>query len=330
MINGYGRIGRLLHRMTWADKSLNIAAINSRATAENHAYLLKYDSTYGKFDQGVTFTENTLSVNGQVTKVFIDKNPGDIDLKRENIDVVIECTGKFKDRASCELQLKAGAKKVIISAPGKGEDICIVVGVNSKKYEPKKHHIISNASCTTNCLAPVVATLDREFGLTHAFMTTIHAVTRSQTPVDASSDKDLRKGRGFVDSFIPTTTGSDSAIGMIFPHLDGKIKATAVRVPFSTVSLIDLVGKLKKKVDETTVNKAFEKAGKTYLKGILGISYEPLVSVDYKKDERSAIIDALSTTVLSGDSVKVFAWYDNEWAYTKRLYDLTKLVASQM
>ncbi|KKU29177.1 MAG: Glyceraldehyde-3-phosphate dehydrogenase, type I [Candidatus Amesbacteria bacterium GW2011_GWA2_47_11b] len=326
-INGYGRIGRILHRILLDDPELDLVAINSRSSAENLAYLLKYDSTYGKLPRDISFGEDYLKVDTKKIKVFVNKNPGEINFKELGVDIVAECTGKFRDRAACEKQLGSGARKVVISAPGKGEDACIVMGINHDKYAGDKQHIISNASCTTNCLAVVVKVLHEKFGIKCAHMTTIHAVTRSQNVVDGSSDKDLRKGRSLLDSFIPTSTGSDKAIGLIFPDLQGKISATAIRVPFSTVSMIDLVAQLKEKVTPELVNQAFEKASQDELKGILGISFEPLVSIDYKGETRSAVVDSLSTNVLDDNLVKVFAWYDNEWGYTTRFYDLIRLVA---
>ena len=330
LINGYGRIGRVLHRILLDDEELDLVVINSRSSAENLAYLLKYDSTYGKLSRDISFGEDYLQVDDKKIKVFVNKNPGEIDFKELGIDIVAECTGKFRDRSACEKQLNGGAKKVVISAPGKAEDVCIVMGVNDDKYETGKHHIISNASCTTNCLAVVVKVLHERFGIKCAHMTTIHAVTRSQNVVDGSSDKDLRKGRSLLDSFIPTSTGSDKAIGLIFPDLQGKISATSIRVPFSTVSMIDLVAQLKSKVTREVVNQAFEEASKGGLKGTLGISFDPLVSVDYKGEARSAVVDGLSTSVLDDNLVKVFAWYDNEWGYTTRFYDLIRLVAQSL
>ena len=329
-INGYGRIGRLLHRILLDDKRFNIVGINSRSNTESHALLLKYDSTYGILDAKVSCGKSFLRVNGHKIKVHVNKNPGEIDFNKENVDVVAECTGKFRDKESCQKQLDAGAKKVVISAPSEGEDISIVMGVNHRNYRPRKHHILSNASCTTNCLASVIKVLNEEFGVKHAHMTTIHAVTRSQNIVDASHGKCPRRTRSLLDSVIPTTTGAAKAIGKIFPDLNGKINAICVRVPFTTVSLIDLVVQLGKKTSSEKVNTAFVKASKTNLKNTIGVSFEPLVSVDYKGESNSAVIDALSTKVVGGKLVKVLAWYDNEWGYTQRLADLLKLVGSHL
>jgi glyceraldehyde 3-phosphate dehydrogenase len=329
-INGYGRIGRLLHRILLDDKRFNIVGINSRSNTESHALLLKYDSTYGILDAKVSSGKNFLKVNGHKIKVHVDKDPGEIDFKKENVDVVAECTGKFRDKEPCQKQLDAGAKKVVISAPGKSEDISIVMGVNHQNYHPKQHHIISNASCTTNCLASVIKVLKEEFGVEHAHMTTIHAVTRLQNIVDASHRKCPRRTRSLLSSMIPTTTGAAKAIGKIFPDLDGKINAICIRVPFTTVSLIDLVVQLNKKVSPEKINAAFEKAAKTNLKNILSISYEPLVSIDYKGESNSAVVDALSTELVGGKLAKVLAWYDNEWGYTQRLADLLGLVSNRL
>jgi glyceraldehyde 3-phosphate dehydrogenase len=243
---------------------------------------------------------------------------------------VAECTGKFRDKDSCQQQLKAGAKKVVISAPGKEEDISIVLGVNDSDYDSKKHHVISNASCTTNCLAPVVKVLEENFGIQHAHMTTIHSVTRSQNLVDASHPKCPRRARGVLDSFIPTTTGAAKAIVLVFPKLEGRIDAACVRVPFSTVSAIDLTAELKKNTNIEEINQAFTRAAKKELQGIIGVSDKPLVSIDFKQDSRSAIVDSLLTNVIDNSLARVFAWYDNEWGYVCRLADLLRLVNQKL
>lgn len=331
LINGYGRIGRILHRICLEtdDCPYEVAAINSRATPDSHAYLLKYDSVYKTLPNEINYGDDYISIDGQKIKVFINKNPGEIDLRKLGIEIVAECTGVFRDKQSCDKQLKAGAKKVVISAPGKDEHISIVMGINQHLYDPKKHKYISNASCTTNCLAPVVKVLDDNFGLQYAQMTTIHAVTRTQSMVDASNSR-VRRGRSALNSMIPTSTGASKAIGKVLPHLDGKIAGLSVRVPFATVSLIDLVASLEKKVDEEKVNHAFTKASVNKLRDILGISSEPLVSVDYIGESRSAVVDGLSTTVVNDKFVKVLAWYDNEWGYTSRLNDLICMVSQHM
>lgn len=327
-INGYGRIGRLLHRIVidQGDKDIEIVGINSRAEPKSHAYLIKYDSVYGVLDHKVDYGDDYISIDGKKIKVFANKDPGQIDFKKEGIDILVECTGKFRDKESCAKQLNAGAKKVLISAPGKGEDISIVMGVNHKNYDSKKHHVISNASCTTNCLAPTIKVLDENFGVDYGQMTTIHSVTRSQSIVDASNSK-IRRGRSPLESFIPTSTGASEAIVKIFPKLEGRLNAIAIRVPFTTVSLVDLVVCLKKEVTVEELNKSFLKASKKDLRGILGITNDPVVSVDLKGDSRSAVVDGLSTSMLNGTMAKILVWYDNEWGYTSRLYDLVKMVS---
>jgi len=331
LINGYGRIGRIFHRMIIANGNcgFEVGAINSRAESDSHAYLLKYDSVYGILPDEIKYGKNYLSVNGNRIKVFVNKDPGEIDLKELGIDIVVESTGKFKDKENCQKQLDAGAKKVVISAPGKDEDISVVMGVNGHAYNTKEHHMRSNASCTTNCLAPLVKVLDENFGLGYGQMTTIHAVTRTQTMVDASSSR-VRRGRSALNSMIPTSTSASEAIGKIFPHLDGKIKGLSVRVPFTTVSLVDLVVSLKTKTSAEEINIAFEKSSKKDLKGILGISMEPLVSVDYVGENRSAVVDGLSTSVANSKFAKVLAWYDNEWGYTRRLFDLVNMISRRL
>ncbi len=311
------------------DCQFEVGAINSRADAESHAYLLKHDSVYGILPNSVKHGKSYLSVDGQRMKVFVNKDPGEINLAELGIDIVVESTGKFKDKENCQKQLEAGAKKVVISAPGKDEDASIVMGINDRTYNPKKHHLISNASCTTNCLAPLVKVLDENFGVGYGQMTTIHSVTRTQTMVDASSSS-IRRGRSALNSMIPTSTGASEAIGKIFPHLDGKIKGISVRVPFTTVSLVDLVISLKSKTSAEEINQAFEKASKKELKGILGISMEPLVSVDYVGESRSAVVDGLSTSVANSKFAKVLAWYDNEWGYTRRLFDLVNMISRKL
>jgi glyceraldehyde 3-phosphate dehydrogenase len=329
LINGYGRIGRVLHRIMLQsnDVQIEVAAINSRSDAASHAHLLKYDSTYGIIKEKVSFGKDWLKINGHKIKVFVDKSPGEIDLKKEDVKIVAECTGKFKDRESCEKQLEAGAKKVVISAPGKDEDVCLVLGVNHRDYNPRKHKIISNASCTTNALALTIKVLQDNFGVRCGQMTTIHALTRSQNMLDASHSKNMRIARCAIDSFIPSSTGASKAIGQIFPELDGCFNAISVRIPFATVSLVDLVAQLNKKTSTEEVNQAFIKASKANLKGLLGFTTDPLVSIDFKGECRTTVIDGLSTNVLEGRIAKILSWYDNEWGYTCRFYDLLKMVS---
>lgn len=328
-INGYGRIGRVLHRIALERENFEIVSINSRATPDSHAHLLKYDSTYGTLKNNITYGKDFIKINGNKIKVYVDKDPGEIDYKKDGVNIVAECTGKFKDRKSCEKQLEQGAKKVVISAPGKGEDVSIVLGVNQKEYNPKKHHIISNASCTTNCLAPIVKILIETYGIKYTQMTTIHAITKSQNILDGSHNKCIRRARTAYDSFIPTTTGASKAIGKLFPDLNGKISACCVRVPFSTVSLVDLVALLDKKINAEEINKTFKYQSKHRMKGIIGYCDVPLVSVDYKGTKESCVIDGPSTNVVGNRLVKIFAWYDNEWGYTERLADLIELVGTR-
>ncbi|MFC1727023.1 type I glyceraldehyde-3-phosphate dehydrogenase [Patescibacteria group bacterium] len=332
LINGYGRIGRVLHRILLqsGEKEIQVLGINSRAGAASHAHLLKYDSTYGVLKEKVTHGQDWLKINGQKIKVYDDKNPGKINFRKEGIDLVAECTGVFRDRENCERQLSAGAKKVIISAPGKDEDISIVLGVNHHLYRPQKHQIVSNASCTTNALAMLVKVIQAGFGLRCAQLTTIHSLTLSQNLLDKSHHKNMRIARAAVDSFIPSTTGASKAIGLIFPELKGCFNALSVRVPFSTVSLIDLVAQLKKPTTADKLNQAFRLASRSHLKNYLGFSQEPLVSIDYKGEPCSAVVDGLSTNVIGQRLVKVLAWYDNEWGYTSRLYDLLKLISKSL
>ena len=330
LINGYGRIGRVFHRVIMDDPLFEVVGICSRADAQSHAHLLKYDSTYATLDKKIESGKDFIKVDGKKIKVFIDKDPGEIDFEKEGVDILAECTGKFKDRESCLKQIKAGAKKVVISAPGKDEDISIVYGVNETDYNPQKHHIISNASCTTNCLAVVVKVLQEKFGIEHGHMTTIHALTRSQNLLDGSHSKDLRIARAAIDSFMPYKTGASKAIGIIFPELDGKLTGISVRIPFNTVSLVDLVVELKRKTTAEELNKEFDLASKSNLKGMLGITMEPLVSIDFKGDSRSAVVDGLSTRVINDSLAKVMAWYDNEWGYTERFADLIRLVSKSL
>lgn len=332
LINGYGRIGRILHRVMLQsnEQNLEVAAINSRAEAKSHAHLLKYDSTYGTLKENITSGKDWIKVNGNKIKVFVDKDPGEIDFKKEGIDIVAECTGKFRDRESCLKQLSAGVKKVVISASGKEEDVCLVIGANHKLYKPKKHHIISNASCTTNALALTVKVLQENFGINYGHMTTIHALTLSQNMLDASHPKDLRVARAAIDSFMPYKTGASEAIGKIYPELNGKLDGISVRVPFATVSLVDLVVLLKNNTSVDEINQSFQKASKTSLNGLLGISMKPLVSIDFRAECRTAVIDGLSTKVINKKFAKVFAWYDNEWGFTCRYYDLLKMVAKDL
>jgi glyceraldehyde 3-phosphate dehydrogenase len=330
-INGFGRIGRAVLRIAEdrLDKDVEIVAINARADSETLAHLFKYDSCYGKFNGEIETTKNSIIVNGKSIKILRENDPENLPWKEMDIDIVVESTGIFNDKEKCMKHVKAGAKKVIITAPGKDEDITVVMGVNEEKLDIEKHVVISNASCTTNCLAPFAKVLDDNFGIVRGLMTTIHSYTNDQRILD-KTHKDLRRARAAGESIIPTTTGAAKAVGKVLPNLKGKLNGFSVRIPTATVSLTDLVCELSKPVTIMQINNAFKKAASGSMKGILGYSEEPLVSVDYKGDERSSIIDGLSTMVMEGNMVKVVSWYDNEWGYSCRTVDLVNYTAMQM
>jgi glyceraldehyde 3-phosphate dehydrogenase len=328
-INGFGRIGRMVFRKAILENSLEVVAINASYPAETLAHLIKYDTTHGQFEGEVVPLDNELIVNGKRVQLLDNRNPELLPWKEMNIDIVIEATGKFNSYDKASLHLEAGAKKVILTAPGKNEDITIVMGVNENKLDPSKHHVISNASCTTNCLAPVAKVLDEKFGIVNGLMTTVHAYTNDQKNID-NPHKDLRRARACGQSIIPTSTGAAKALSLVLPQLKGKIHGMALRVPTPNVSLVDLVVDLKREVTLDEINDAFIEASTGPLKGILGFTTEPLVSVDFNTDEHSAVIDGLSTLVMGGQKVKVLAWYDNEWGYSSRVVDLTMYVAEAM
>jgi glyceraldehyde 3-phosphate dehydrogenase len=322
-INGFGRIGRLTFRVInqhYSDK-IEVAVVNDLTDAKTNAHLLKYDSNYGIYPGKVEARDDAIVVDGRKTKVIAERDPGKIPWKDYGVDVVIESTGLFTDAAKAAAHFQGGAKKVVISAPAKGEDITIVLGVNEEKYNPKQHHVISNASCTTNGIAPVVRVLHDNFGVNKGFLTTIHAYTNDQRLQDMYH-KDLRRARAATISIVPTTTGAARALGLVIPEIQGKLDGVAFRVPVPTVSLCDFVADLDKEVTVEQVNKAFQAAANGKLKGILEYCEEPLVSVDFKGNQHSSIFDALSTMVIAGNMVKVLAWYDNEWGYSCRLADL--------
>ncbi len=310
-------------------EDFRIAAINARYPAETLAHLIRYDSIHGKFPGNVDTEEDALIVNGKRVQIVNERNPANLPWKELGVDIVIEATGKFNARDQAALHLQAGAKKVILTAPGKNEDVTVVVGVNEDTLNINEHDIISNASCTTNCLAPVVKVLDERFGIIDGFMTTVHAFTNDQKNLD-NPHKDLRRARACGESIIPTTTGAAKAIGKVLPHLQGKLHGLAMRVPVPNVSLVDLVCEVKQPVTVEEINRAFEEASENELKNILNITYEPLVSKDFTTDPHSAIVDGLSTMVLEDRKVKVLAWYDNEWGYSARVVDLLKLVVKEM
>ena len=322
-INGFGRIGRLAFRVInqhYSDK-LEVAVVNDLTDAKTNAHLLKYDSNYGIYPGKIEAKDNAIIVDGKETKVIAERDPGKIPWKDFGVDLVIESTGLFTDAAKASAHFQGGAKKVIISAPAKGEDITIVLGVNEDKYDPKKHHVISNASCTTNCIAPVVKVLYDNFGVSKGMLSTIHAYTNDQRLQDMYH-KDLRRARAAATNVVPTTTGAAKAVALVIPEIKGKLDGVAFRVPVPTVSLCDFVADLDKEVTVEQVNKTFRAAADGKLKGVLEYCEEPLVSTDFKGNQHSSIFDALSTMVLAGNMVKVLAWYDNEWGYSCRLADL--------
>lgn len=330
-INGFGRIGRNAFKIaqTKLNKDVEIVAINDLTDAKTLAHLLKYDSCFGKFDGTVEATENSLIVNGKEIRVYAEKDPKNLPWKDLGVDIVIESTGLFTKREKAAAHLEAGAKKVLISAPATDEDITIVMGVNEKDYDPANHHVISNASCTTNCLAPFAKVLDEKFGIVKGLMTTVHSYTNDQRILDLPH-KDLRRARAAAESIIPTTTGAAKAVGKVLPNLKGKLNGFALRVPTPTVSVTDLVVEVKNPTTAEEVNAALKEAAEGEMKGILGYSDEPLVSIDYRADERSSIVDALSTMVIEGNMVKVVSWYDNEWGYSNRIIDLVNYIAERM
>jgi glyceraldehyde 3-phosphate dehydrogenase len=325
-INGFGRIGRNFLRAACGDPALEIVAVNDITDAKTLGHLLKYDSVHGAFKGSVEVKDNALAVDGKTVKVFASKDPAALPWKDLGVQVVVESTGRFTDRAGASKHLEAGAKKVVISAPAKEEDITIVLGVNENRYDPAKHHIISNASCTTNCLAPVAKVVLQAFGIKHGFMTTIHSYTNDQQILDLPH-KDLRRARAAAMSMIPTSTGAAKAVGLVLPELKGKMHGLAIRVPTPNVSLVDLVAEVEKVATVEEVNNALRKAAEGELQGILGFCEEPLVSVDFNGNSLSSIVDGPSTSVMDGTMVKVLAWYDNEWGYSCRVRDLIKFIA---
>ena len=328
-INGFGRIGRMVFRRAILEGNMNIVAINASYPAETLAHLIKYDTNHGQFEGEVIPQDNALIVNGHTIQLLNNRNPEELPWKELNIDIVIEATGKFNSRDKAALHLNAGAKKVILTAPGKNEDVTIVMGVNDGELDIEKHDVISNASCTTNCLAPVVKVLDDQFGIVNGLMTTVHAYTNDQNNID-NPHKDLRRARSCAQSIIPTSTGAAKALSLVLPHLKGKLHGMALRVPTPNVSLVDLVVDLKQSVTVDQINEAFETAARGSLNGVIDITMEPLVSIDFNTNPNSAIVDGLSTIVMGENKVKVLAWYDNEWGYSCRVVDLVNFVAHKM
>jgi glyceraldehyde 3-phosphate dehydrogenase len=325
-INGFGRIGRNLFRASFNDPDLEFVAVNDITDAKTLAHLLKYDSILRIFSADITDAADAIVVNGKEIKVIAERDPANIPWDKLGVSVVVESTGRFRKKEDALKHMRGNVKKVIISAPATDPDTTIVLGVNEKTYDPAKHHILSNASCTTNCLAPVAKVLNETFGIEKAFMTTIHSYTNDQRILD-QPHKDLRRARAAAVSQIPTTTGAAKAVGLVLPELRGKIDGMAVRVPTPNVSLVDLVAMVNKKTTDKEVNEAFRKAAEGELKGILAYSEDPLVSVDFMENSHSSIVDAEYTKVIDGNLVKVLAWYDNEWGYSCRLRDLIKFVS---
>ena len=329
-INGFGRVGRLTLRTIkqYHAGDLEVTAINDLTDARTNAHLFKWDSTYGSYPGNVSATDDTIIIDGKEIKVLSEREPGSIPWSDYGVDIVIESTGLFTDATKAVTHRKDSVKKVLISAPAKNEDITIVLGVNEDRYQPDKHHVISNASCTTNCLAPVASVLQQNFGIKKGLMTTVHAYTNDQRLQD-TFHKDLRRARAAAENMLPTTTGAAHAIGRVLPELEGKLHGIALRVPVATVSVVDLVVELNKDATADELNQAFKSAAEGRLNGILDYCQEPLVSSDFRGNPASAIVDAPSTIVIGNNMVKVLAWYDNEWGYCCRLADLAKFIADK-
>jgi glyceraldehyde 3-phosphate dehydrogenase len=322
-INGFGRIGRNIMRAAMADPDVEFVAVNDLTDAATLAHLLKYDSVLGNLDAEIEASGDTISVNGKRFQVLSKRDPAELPWKSLGVDYVFESTGIFTDRDGASKHLTAGARKVIITAPAKKPDVTLVLGVNEDTYDPANHHIISNASCTTNCLAPVAKVLHESFGIERGWMTTVHSYTNDQNLLDLPH-KDLRRARAAAVSIIPTTTGAAAAVGLVLPELKGRLDGIAMRVPTPNVSVVDLVVQLRKKGSAEEVNAAFKAAADGPLKGIMEYSEAPLVSIDFRGNPHSSIVDAPYTKSMDGDFVKVLAWYDNEWGYSSRCVDLLK------
>jgi glyceraldehyde 3-phosphate dehydrogenase len=335
-INGFGRIGRQVLKVIMEDypDQLEVVAVNDLFPPDTNAHLYKYDSSYGIFDGTVEVVAGNIVINGNTIKVFAERDPGNLTWADLDVDIVIEGTGVFRDTSKdpgpqTHIE-KGGAKKVIITAPAKNEDLTVVLGVNDQLYDPEKHHVISNASCTTNCLAPAAKVIHDKFGIVKGLMTTIHAYTNDQRILDLAHPKDPRRARAAALNIIPTTTGAARALALVIPELKGKFDGFSLRVPTPTVSVVDFVVELEKATSVEEVNAAYKEAAEGSLKGILGFSEEPLVSMDFKGDPRSSIVDADSTMVIGGNMLKVVTWYDNEWGYSVRTADLAYKVAKSL
>ncbi len=329
-INGFGRIGRCVLRALFGREghNLEVVAINDLTNAEMLAHLLKHDSVHGRFNSEVKAVEGGLEVDGKTIKVTAERDPAKLPWGELNVDLVFECTGLFTQGEKARAHISAGAKKVIISAPGKEVDGTFAVGVNHTEYDPSKHHVVSNASCTTNCLAPLAKVLNDAFGIEHGLMTTIHAVTNDQKILDLPH-KDFRRSRAAFESMIPTTTGAAKAVGLVLPELAGKLNGFAVRVPTKNVSMVDLTVQLKKDVTAESINEALTNAANGDLKGVLGVCNEPLVSIDFNGNPNSSTVDASLTSVMEDRMAKVVSWYDNEWGYSNRCVDLAAYMTSR-
>jgi len=327
-INGFGRIGRTVFRHALKNKDIEIVAINASYEPTLLAHMLKYDSVHGILNEQIKVEDRNIIINGKNTIILNEREPKKLPWRLLGVNYVVEATGKFREYEKVKPHLENGAKKVIITAPAKGEDITIVMGVNHEKYDPFNHHVISNASCTTNCLAPVAKVLHEQFGIEQGMMTTVHSYTNDQRVLD-NMHKDLRRARSAGQSIIPTTTGAAKAVGLVLPELKGKLNGISLRVPTPNVSIVDLVVTLEKEVTVEEVNNVLKEASITNMKGIIEYCEEPLVSVDFNGNPHSAIVDSLSTMVVGNKQVKVLAWYDNEWAYSNRIIDLIQYMAEK-
>lgn len=329
-INGFGRIGRNIFRAARQNKNIEIVAVNDITDAKTLAHLLKYDSILGNLEADIKTEGNTITVDGKSFKVFAEKEPANLPWKDVGVNIVVESTGRFTDKAQAEKHITSGgAKKVIISAPAKGHDLTLVMGVNDSAYDPAKHHVLSNASCTTNCLTPVAKVIMDSFGIKYGLMTTIHSYTNDQQILDLPH-KDLRRARAAGLSMIPTTTGAAKAVAEVIPSLKGKMDGLAVRVPTPNVSVVDVVFEVEKKTSVEEVNNALIAAADGPLKGVLAYTHEPLVSIDFRLNPNSSIVDLLSTFVINGTMVKVLSWYDNEWGFSCRVIDLIRKLGSSL
>src|SRR5690554_2685818 len=327
-INGFGRIGRLVFRGALRDSNIEVVAVNDLTDAKTLAHLLKYDTNHGTLDADVSVDGDTIVVNGKRIKVMAERDPKNLPWGELGVEYVVEATGIFRSREQAQWHIDAGAKKVVITAPAKNEDLTVVMGVNEDKYDPANHHVLSNASCTTNCLAPFAKVINDNFGIKKGLMTTVHAYTTDQRILDLPH-KDLRRARAAAENIVPTTTGAAAAVGLVLPELKGKLDGFAMRVPVSTVSVVDLVVETEKPVTAEAVNAELKKAAEGELKGILAFEEAPLVSCDFKGNNHSSIVDASLTKVLGDNMLKVVSWYDNEWGYSMRVVDLIRYMDSR-